>query len=367
MMIHRLLKRFVLMNAFEEGGGGGAGGVQVATPETPSTGIDTGGSSIPAGGADAGQTSSSAPAAPTSMLEAITKELAPQTEGGQPRDPSGRFTTKPADSAAPGAVPAVAAAPVDPNAKPKPEDKHAMPEGLAPASAQRFQTLVNENKEYANKLDMANRQVEYVKTTFAEHGIRQEQFEQAAGVIGAWNRGDYATVRKILTNQLEQLAVASGEPVGAVDPLASFPDLRQRVDGLEMTEAAALQVARARTVETSHARQREQQEQQYQTQQQAETAKTQGLNAVDAFCREKQGSDIDYAAIEKILLPRVASITAGLQPSQWAAAVSNAYDLIKASAPQRAPAPVQNTNALRPTGTASPTAKPQNMRQAMFG
>jgi hypothetical protein len=360
MMFHRLIKRFVLMNAFDEGGGGGSGGeVQQAVVDPATAAVDT--SSTPS---EQGTPTS---AAPTSMLDAITKGLE-QSGDGQPRDPSGRFLAKPGEkqAVAPGTVPAAAVV-VDPLAKPKPEDKHAMPEGLAPDSAKRFQTLVNENKEVSAKLDMATRQVEYVKTTFAEHSIQQPQFEQAAAVIGMINRGDFAGARQVLINQLEQIAVMTGEPVGAVDPLASFPDLRQKVDGLEMTEAAALQVARARSIETGHTRQREQQQQQQESQQQAEAAATKGLNAVDAFSREMQAADIDYPAIEKLLLPRMKSIMAGLEPHQWAGAVRNAYQLIKETAPQRAQPLPTNTNALRPTGQASPSAKPQNMRQAMFG
>lgn len=356
MMMLRLFRRFVVMNAFEaEGGGGGA----VETPAAeaqPAATIDTGGNTAPPAQAEV---------KPASMLDAIEQGLKPKTEEGRARDEQGRFVKTAAEQAAEAQAKAQPkpVEVVDPTKKP--EDKHVMPEGLAPDSAKRFQTLVNENKEYAQKLDMATRQVEYVKQTFSEHGIRQDQFEQAASVIGMLNKGDYEGAQRVLLNQLEQIAVMTGKPIGMVDALASHPDLRQKVDSLEMSEAAALQVARARGMETAQQRQLEQQTQQRQSQEQAQREHTQGLDAVDQFCRQMQQADIDYPAIEKILLPQIKAITDGLQPSQWAGAVRNAYNLIKATPFQR---PVATTpNVLRPTGTASPASKPRDMREAMFG
>lgn len=358
MLTLRLLRRFVVMNAFEaEGGGSGAVETPAAEVQQPTSTIDTGGNTAPPAQAEA---------KPTSMLDAIEQGLKPKTEEGRARDEQGRFVKTAAEQAAEAQAKAQPkpAEVVDPTKKP--EDKHVMPEGLAPDSAKRFQTLVNENKEYAQKLDMATRQVEYVKQTFSEHGIRQDQFEQAASVIGMLNKGDFEGAQRVLMNQLEQIAVMTGKPIGHVDALASHPDLRQKVDSLEMSEAAALQVARARGLETAQRREHEQLAQQRQSQEQAQREHTQGLDAVDQFCRQMQQADIDYPSIEALLLPRIKDITAGLQPHQWAGAVKNAYQLIKATAPQRAPV-ATTPNVLRPTGTASPASKPQNMRQAMFG
>jgi hypothetical protein len=340
--------------------------------------------------APAPEAAPAAPAQPASIAEAMfgkeTGEAAANLRGTGPRDPAGKFVPKvsgdpvpapkPAAAAKPAAAPAApaAAAPAAPAAAapaaPEPEnpDPLAMPAGLTPKAQERFQRLANENRELTEKADTATRQVEYVKTTFHEHGVKPEQFEQAASLIGMLNRGDFRGARAALEKQLQQIALITGEPGGTIDALANFPDLRQAVDGMQMTEAYALEIARARA--TQHAtgqRVQREQEQQQRSQQETQAVNT-GTLAVDAFCKRMQGSDPDYAAIEAHLLPEIPNLLRGVPPSHWASTVEAQYRLMKTAATKfRQPAPsAQPGNALRPTGTGSVAAAPRSMLEAMF-
>lgn len=242
-----------------------------------------------------------------------------------------------------------------------------MPEGLGPKAQQRFQALANGIKERDAQLTQAREQLTYVQETFQQHGIRQEQFEQATAVIGMLNRGEYRSALKALDEQRKQIALALGEPLPGVDALQEFPDLRQRVDGLQLTEADAMEVAKLRRQQALQ-QQAMQVQQQTQAQEVAERrAHEAGQSAVDQWAKQTAAVDLDFPAIEKLLLPKLPQLLAGVPPQQWAAVVRANYELIKESgAVFRRPAP-SVPDALRPSGSGQGKAPPRSMYEAMFG
>lgn len=371
MYIHRLMRRFVLMNVLESSGSTGGGEISAPAPAA----VDA-----TAASSDTG----SAPAAPSSMLEAIDQAMphlsgdAPG-EAGQPRDEFGRFAPKAADAPAGDAPAQAVAEQVPPTDKPAAEesadDLLKEPEGLAPKSSERFHRLANEVRDLRGQVEQREQALSYVRDTFQEHGITSDQFEQAASVIGALNRGDLETAERVLMEQLQQIAIARGRPIGQIDPLAQFPDLRAAVDGLQVSEEHALQLARARVIEQGQQQrnqqqarhqqeQRARQQQQEQAQQQVNTA----LTSIDAFTREMAAKDMDWPVIEAKLLPRVQTLLQGVPPSQWLNIVKTQYDLIKdvSAGAVRQPTP-QAGQVLRPTGQGSPAAAPKSMFDAMWG
>lgn len=321
--------------------------------------------------------------APASMLDAMNAVL-------QPRDELGRFTFKDAAgnavdaqgnrapngaAAAPGAAPAPAAAVAAPVAEPAPpEDPLAMPEGLQPKAQERFQKLANTNRELTAELQEAKGAVEYVQTQFKEHGVQQPQFEQAVQVIGMINRGDFQGAQRVLMEQLQQISLLSGQPMSTIDPLAAHPDLRQRVDTLQISEADALELARHRQLGTmrEQATQRQQQEQdqrrqQDQAQQARQQAVNKGLQDIDSFCKQMQGSDLDYQVIEAQLLPIIPELIKDVPPARWGAVIKLQYDTIKSTAGRVRQQTPSTGTALRPTGQASPSTAPKSMAEAMWG
>lgn len=310
-------------------------------------------------------------AAPASMLEAMEQAL-------QPRDEMGRFAPKNADGtdAAPAvpaaqAAPAAAAAPAEPAKPAAPDDILAMPEGLQPKAQERFQALANATRELREQVAQRDEALSGIRETFQANGITREQFEQATGFIGAVNRGDLASAEKVLLGQLQQLSLLTGKNYGqAVDPLAEFGDLRQAVDGLQITEQHAIEIARARKhqVATQQAQARQQAEAQTQQAQQAELQR--GTQAVDAFCKQMQASDLDYQRIEAELLPVLPGMLKDIPPAQWVPIVKAQYQLIKQVAGRARQAPAgglqQPGTVLRPTGSGSPAAAPKSMMEAMF-
>lgn len=309
--------------------------------------------------------SAPAEAQPTTMAEAMWN-----------RDEAGRFAPKKtAEQTEPAAATATGQPSAAPQAQPQkpaqpeqPEDLTAMPEGLGQKAQQRFQALANGIKERDQQIEQMGAQITYVQQQFQQHGVSQPQFEQALSVIGALNKGDYRTALAALDEQRRQIALQIGEPLPGVDALAGFPDLRQKVDGLQLSEADALELARMRQQQAAiQQRQQAAQQEQQQTQQQQQAVQ-QAQTAVDAFCKRMAATDMDYPAIEKLLLPKVQRLVQGVPPSQWANLIQAQYELIKESGAAfrggatGAPAPA----ALRPMGSGGGRPAPATMFDAMW-
>lgn len=322
-------------------------------------------------------------------IEAPAAE-APAAEQPQPasmhdamwnRDEQGRFAPKQPEAAAAPAAPVVpgapaapaqpaAAKPAEPAAPAGPEDLTAMPEGLQPKAQERFQKLANGIRERDQQIEQLGAQVTYVQQQFQQHGVSQPQFEQALSVIGALNRGDYRTALQALDEQRRQIALQLGEPLPGVDALSEFPDLRQRVDALQIAEADAIELARMRKHQAT-LQQRQQAEQQTQQQaQQQQQAVQAAQGEVDMLCKRLQGTDLDYPAIEALLLPEIPNLLQGIPPTQWARVVETQYRLIKNSgAAFRRPAPTAGAPTpapLRSTGQAGAAAPASSMYDAMW-
>lgn len=323
----------------------------------------------------------SASAAPGSMLEAMfgqKTEVAPTVAETQEalatgktvqqlRDERGRFASGKAEPA------------VDPTkpAEVKKPDANGMPEGLTPKAQERFQTLANTNKELSTRVQewepIVNSARE-LQQTFQQHGIRREQFDHAMQMVGLMNRGDLQGALRMLDDQRTQISLALGKPLPGADALASFPDLRQAVDNLQVSEEYAMEVARGRFQQhrgQQAAQAQRQQDQAHQQEQQAvqreEQAKNNSMLAVDKFCKARMADDLDFARVEPLLLAQIqGGLLEGIPYAARPALIEKTYALIKQTATAtRSAAP--STSVLRPTGGESPRQAPKTMHEAMWG
>ncbi len=377
MKFRRNLLSRVFRNSDPDADAGGGGFVaDTGTPAPTETQVDT--TAAPAAGADTG---------PKDMLEAMfgqkQTQAAPTEEEAaaaaatgktvqQLRDERGRFAGKaPAETQA-----------VDPTkpAQPKPgvKPEHQMPEGLTKPAQERFQTLVNTNKDLTARVaefEPIVNSARELQQTFQQNGIKREQFDQAMQVVGLMNRGDLRGALAALDEQRKLISLAIGQPVPGVDLLANHPDLREEVDNLQLTQARAEEIARSRETTTlqrqSAQRQqqaREQQEQETQAQDQFEQAKHKAQLDVDKFCLTMQKSDLDYARIEPLLLDQInGGLLQGVPPNAWPSVVQKTYNLIKQTAGQVRGSLGATTPILRPTGGEAPSAQPKSMFEAQWG
>jgi len=293
------------------------------------------------------------------MLEAINRHFE--------RDEAGRFKAKQEADAADAAAALGKPAAVKPVLPAEPEDVTAMPEGLGAKAQERFQKLASTVKEVSAERDQARQEVVQVRDYLQQHRVTPQQFEQAVGVLGMLNSGDLEGALRVMDQQRQHIALALGKPLPGVDGLASFPDLRKKVDEFALDEESAYETARLRQQQAfqQHRMQQSQQEQQsHQVFQRAQMD-------VDALCKQLAASDIDYPVIEEQLVQDLPSILQNVPPPAWPGVVKAQYNMLKrAAASFRRPTPGSintDSNPLRATGGGSPQQRPRDAYEAMWG
>jgi hypothetical protein len=306
---------------------------------------------------------------PGSMLEAMQRVWE--------RDDQGRFAGgvkevpgEPAKAPEPAAV----AAPVAP-VKPEADDITAMPEGLAPKAQERFQKLANINREVTQQLDYVRgvfktqehfTQAAEAVRAFEEHRIQPEQFQAAVGFLSAINRGDFASAQQMLTEQLRQVSLMTGQTVPGVDALAEFPDLRQAVDGFQITEQHAVELARMRNVQRAQTQHTERVNTERQSQQHAQQVRERALSDIDAWTRQMAAQDIDWPAVETQVLPHLKELVSGVPPQRWLNVVQAHVKALKGALANTRPAATPEPAPLRPMGAGATQRTPKTMFEAMF-
>lgn len=331
----------------------GAGGAEdLGKPGAPGSDPNEPGLS----GSETGAETSSPPSSgeppagePASMEDAIRTGLALlEKNGGQPKPGE----KKPA-------VPGQAGE-GDPNLKGKPgakpgqqEDLHRMPEGLSEQAQQRFSRLVNDNKDLSKKLEQTtsaaqelNEVVTGFRQLFAESQVTAPELDRFAGYIKAIKTGDFASAEQALVQQIQLFEQMTGRQINAGDPLADFPDLRQAVDAMQITEEHARELAASRRLH-SNMQKGTQRNAQVNAERQAneehlrawEGSRDKALADIKAFSEKMQAEDIDWPAKQAIILKkvqRIVSDNAG-NPERWLAMIQDAYETIAEAASLGAP------------------------------
>lgn len=189
-------------------------------------------------------------------------------------------------------------------------------------------------------------------------GAPPEDFAKAMDVLKKLNSGDMAQAAAgwdEMATIMRQWAPLLGKSFDGVDPFDGHDDIKLMYDTGQIPREAAIELAKARTIQKFNqermesASQAERQQQEFTKQ---EAAANEGLNELGA---KLFASDPQYKQKFPILQPLVASIKATLPPSEWVRATQTAYAQIKAIAPA-------------PTATMAPSnpIRPPSMRPAVI-
>lgn len=258
------------------------------------------------------------------------------------------------------------------------------PEGLAPASKERFERVVGIAKERTQERDAAIaerdaalQQYTAVEQTLKKTGATPEAMGRILVAMEYANSGDPTKIGLAL-DMIEQwrgnLARMAGRPVPGVDMLSEYPDLKQRVENGELDEGTAQEIAAARTGRreaetrsTTRSTQEQAIEQQAAQWQQRVSAAQANLTALG---EELKKSDVDYkqkiGLLEKRgFFQRVAQNT---PPEQWGDVFQAAYDAVgDAAASVRTPAPKPGQTPMQRSGTGTAgAAQPKTVRAAVI-
>jgi len=225
---------------------------------------------------------------------------------------------------------------------------------LSERTQARFKSLIADNNDLRKAHDEVQRLAENITATPEEFASLMT-FNRLAG---SNNPDDVRAALQMLEQQREALAKRIGVSVPGVDVLADFPDLRQKVDGFEISEGHALEVAQARRMMQAQEQQRQQHAIQTQQQQQTMQQFKNFEVAAAGFFQAKSG-EMDYAAREKKMLEyfsapgRMDDFVRRFEPSQWLHQLQFLYENLAVPVqPQRAPQPIRS----RPSTQGQPSS-----------
>ena len=217
-------------------------------------------------------------------------------------------------------------------------DIHEMPEGLKPKAEERFQSLVNDNKEKAAYIEQANEALENMQEAVKHSGLDAESFGHLIDFARMANSNDPQDRKeafKLIKSEYQRQAQFLGEKVDGVDPLKDFPDLRSRVEDYELSEDDALKIANAERLmaQQKEASQRSNQEAEKQKEMSAE--KENALSEVGVFMNSMKKADIDFESKNSKLMGMVEDIRNGYPANQWPSVVKHLYGVMGSSSSKR--------------------------------
>lgn len=267
-------------------------------------------------------------------------------------------------------------------AKAEPEKKEEEKQGLTEddlkpiesanqKTKERFEKVTQGYKEEKARAEALSSEVEKYKQSF--DALKQLGFNDAAAAedlveFSAYRHilmtGDADKFKEIIGSQIKQFEAMHGKRVAvSTSVIDDYPDLKQKVDDLDLDETTATEVARSRKLTERATRQSQQNQQQEQTSQQIQQVATDAANEVDTLVGTWKNNDPDFTAVMPLLKEEIPEIRK-LPPSQWVKTIDLMYKTIKkslASAPKTStPAP------LRGNGHMTGSRQPQSMQEAVL-
>ncbi len=191
------------------------------------------------------------------------------------------------------------------------------------AEKERASALESEVTRYRESFD-ALKQLGFADETAAQDLI---EFSEYRKVI---NSGDVDAFKRIISDQVKAFENFYGKKVNiAASGLDDFPDLKQKVENLELDEDIALELARTRNLQNRAQRENQvrsqNQQASMQTQQQVEGAVA-DVEALQAYWSK---TDPDYQAVLPHLQAKMTEIGKNYHPTQWANLIQLQYTSIK--------------------------------------
>lgn len=225
-------------------------------------------------------------------------------------------------------------------------------EGAKAKTQERFQKVTEGYKAEKERADALQSDIEKYKQSF--DSLRQLGFNDEAAAsdlveFSAYRNilvsGDVDQFQQIIANQIKQFEELHGKRVAvSASVIDDYDDIKQKVEGMEIDEGTAIEVARARKLQERATRQAQQSQQHIQTEAQHQQLLQESANQVDQLEKTWRNNDPDYQAVIPHLRENLPDIWK-LPPAQWATAVDMQYKAIKkalASAPKpNTPAPLR--------------------------
>lgn len=234
----------------------------------------------------------------------------------------------------------------DEKAKEEPEDagnKELTDADLEPlgskneATNKRFQKVTEGYKQEKQRNEALSAEVARFKQSFEALNNLGFNDEAAANDLVSLSEyrkiikaGDVEGFREAIANQIRQFEAAHGKKVNvSASGLDNHPDLKAKVESLEMDEDVALELARSRVIN-----ERIQRDSQAKVDNQSATAEfnqvlSQSVADVEALQAHWEKNDPDYLAVLPHLQTQIEEIGKKYPPAQWASLIDLQYKSLK--------------------------------------
>lgn len=224
---------------------------------------------------------------------------------------------------------------------------------------QRADTLAEENSRYKESFDSL-RQLGFNDEAAANDLV---EFSNYRNVLAS---GNVEQFQQIMSAQIKQFQDMHGKPVqigGSI--INDHPDLKQKLENMEIDEPTALEVARARNLQNRASRETQRQNEQVQASQQSQQVINDAVGQVVSMEDNWRKTDPDFNAILPELKEAIAEIRTKFHPTQWPSAIEMQYKAIKKALALRGN---QNRNEtpLRGNSHMSGNRQPANMQEAVL-
>lgn len=251
----------------------------------------------------------------------------------------------------------------------KPADEIEIPKDITnPKSQERFRALATQIKDKDQQLakvtteyQLVRRDVDDFRALIQESTNSPQEFAQLLDYSKAVKTGNYEQALKLLDAQRTALARAAGLEIEGVDVFADHPDIKQRVDGLELDKASALELVRRRNQDKVTQQRIQVEREQRSSAQQSEAAVHAAAALIADMAKEWQEKDIDYRAKHPLLMARAKEIAADYPPALWGKALNDYYRALAVPKPETKP----TLTPLRPTGGSSGNKTPKTSLEAV--
>lgn len=281
---------------------------------------------------------------------------------GAVRDPvTGKFTKKGEEKTAE----------TKPEAKKPDPLTDPIPKDLKQETKDRIRTLIKTTKEVTTERDEIRTNFDYMVNGIQATGASPEQYGETLSWLALFNSNDPAQQTKALElveTVAERLSTLLGKERTVSDPLAAHADLKEAVRTGKVTSEYAKEIARTRNGQSFRteltASARQQQEQQTAQEQELQTARNELTDLENAL----KGTDPNYAAKKKALVPVLRTVFKSIPPSQWKAKFQEAYKAMATpAAAARRTVPVNQPLRAGKQPAGGQTKEPGSMLDAVSG
>ena len=249
---------------------------------------------------------------------------------------------------------------------------YAEPEGLKPKAQERFRALVDNNKQVTQELDTAKNAMAEIHKTVESSGMSAEEFGlmlSYAQMANSGQKDDHEYAFKMIETEYKRMALKLGVEVEGMEPadlFADYPDIKEKVDGYELSKEDALEIVNARKKLKPETQGQQPFSQSPPAPVNDAEEKAEAIEGVKNFMANMEKTDIDFKSKESVLLEQVEEIQKNYPVAQWPVIVKQLYNNIGRLGSQNKQArKTGNSALLKSTPNAGSTAAPKTALDAV--